>query len=84
MHVVYKNNRRACMDIKTEKSTRTRLVWYLSEKIKHHFHITTLNRYSFFVFAFTLAIHVFTYMLLCGSGFNCVAKVILFLCFFGF
>ena len=29
-----------------QKSTRTRLGWYLSNK---HFHITTLHKYTFFI-----------------------------------
>ena len=35
-----------------QKCTVTRLGWYLSNKIKHHFHIATLHKYYFFVFCF--------------------------------
>ena len=66
--------------IKTEKAQEQD---GFGNKMKYHFHITTVHKYRFFVFAFTLA--VYTYVgLLCGSGISFVAKAILFLCFFGF
>ena len=50
-------NERVCMDIyiyiKTEKSTGTRWLWQqdgFGNKIKYHFHITTIHKYFFFVF----------------------------------
>ena len=53
--IIFKNGR-VCRDIKTEKAQKQDCEWYLSNKIKHHFHITTLHKYSSLCFAFTLVI----------------------------
>ena len=57
---------RACRDIKTEKAQEQDWYMYLSNKIKHHFHITTLHtcKYSFYVFC----LYSSYVGLLCGSG----------------
>ena len=50
--------------IKTEKAQEQD---GFGNKMKYHFHITTVHKYRFFVFCLTLA--VYTYVgLLCGSG----------------
>ena len=52
--------------IKTEKA-QEQDAYGFGNKMKYHFHITTIHKYRFLCFAFTLA--VYTYVrLLCGSG----------------
>ena len=42
--IIFFLNERVCRDIyQNQKRTGTRLGWYLSNKIKHHFHITTIH-----------------------------------------
>ena len=70
--------------IKTEKA-QEQDGFVIGNKMKYHFHITTVHKYHFFVFCLYLScLYLCRVVLWKCMVFHFVAKAILFLCFFGF